>query len=59
MTLEIYNLLGQEVATLINEYQDAGFKSVEWKPRDMASGLFFYKLTTERFTQVRKMLLIR
>ena len=47
VTLKIYNLLGQEVATLINEYQDAGFKSVEWKPRDMASGLFFYKLTTE------------
>ncbi len=36
-----------------------GFKSVEWKPLNVASGLFFYKLTTEKFTQVRKMLLIR
>jgi hypothetical protein len=59
VTLKIYNLLGQEVATLVDEFQEAGYKSVEWEPRDVASGLFFYKLTTEKITQVRKMLLIR
>ncbi len=59
VTLKIYNLLGQEVATLVDEFQDAGFKSVEWKPHDVASGLFFYKLSAERFIQVKKMLLIR
>jgi hypothetical protein len=59
VTFKIYNLLGQEVATLVDEFQDAGYKSVEWQPHDVASGIFFYKLSTERFVQVRKMLLIQ
>lgn len=63
----------QEVTTLVNEIQDAGYKSVEWdarlRPSDsggLASGVYFYRLqavSTENyeqmFTQVRKMCLIR
>jgi hypothetical protein len=59
VTLKIYNLLGQEVATLVDEVQEAGYKSVDWDAHEFASGIFFYKLSTERFIQVKKMILIR
>jgi len=66
--LKIYNELGQEVSTLVNGTQEAGYQSVEWNvlQSGAASGVYFYRLeasgTTDparTFTQVRKMLLIK
>ncbi|MBI4548003.1 MAG: T9SS type A sorting domain-containing protein [Ignavibacteriae bacterium] len=64
--LKIYNLLGQEVATLVDKIQEAGFKSVEWDASKMASGVYYYRLDavsvengTKTFTQVRKSLLLK
>jgi hypothetical protein len=68
VTLKIYNVLGQEVKTLIDEIQDAGFKSVEWNPstssrQGLASGVYFYRLVTESpgksFVAVKKLLLMK
>lgn len=59
VTLEIYNVLGQEVARLVDEMQDAGFKSVGWDGAKFSSGLYFYKLTAGDFTGVRKMILLK
>lgn len=71
VTLRIYNILGQEVKTIIDEIQSAGFKSIEWNSTNnignaVASGVYFYRIdatsVTERtktFTQVKKMLLLR
>ncbi|MBI4811129.1 MAG: T9SS type A sorting domain-containing protein, partial [Ignavibacteriales bacterium] len=63
VTLKVYNVLGQEVATLVDESasggQDAGFKSINWNTSNIPSGVYYYKLKTEKFTQVRKMLLIQ
>ncbi len=58
--LKIYNLLGQEVATLVDGMQEAGYKSIEWNPNNVPSGLYIYRLTTSTgFSSTKKMLLIR
>jgi hypothetical protein len=62
--LEIYNTLGQKVATVVNEKQVAGKHEVIWNGKtnsgtQAASGIYFYKLVAEDFTKVRKMMLIR
>ena len=63
--LTIYNLLGNEVATLVDKEQYAGFHSVDWQPA-VASGVYFYKLETSSldnvsrtFLQVRRMVLLK
>lgn len=64
VTLEIYNLLGQRVRTLIDESKPAGSRSVQWDGRNdegisMSSGMYFYKLRAGEFSKTRKMLLVR
>jgi hypothetical protein len=64
--VKIYNVLGQEIATLVNEIQVAGAKYVKWDGNDVASGIYFYKIKAtgvsfphESFSQIKKMLLIK
>lgn len=57
--LTVYDILGREVATLVNGAQDAGYKSVEMDASNMPSGLYIYRLTAGTYTSVRKMLLIK
>ncbi len=63
-TLKIYNVLGQMVRTLVNEPKEPGTYEVIWDGKDesgdeVASGVYFYKLEAEDFTQTKKMVLIR
>ncbi len=62
--LEIYNLLGQKVRTLVNQQQAAGNYTVRWDGRNdfgqhVSSGVYLYRLVTGQFSQVRKMVLLR
>ena len=62
--LSIYNVLGQEVITLLNKEQDYGYHTVTWDGTDhygkqMASGVYFTRMTTEKFSQTKKMLLLK
>lgn len=62
--LAVYNMLGQEVITLVQDRQPAGWFTVAWDGRDaqgtpMASGLYLYQLRAEAFTATRKLILIR
>ena len=57
--LEIYNLLGQRVATLVDEYQKAGQKIISWYASDFASGVYFCRLEAGDFIQARRMVLLR
>lgn len=59
VTLKVYNLLGQEVARLVNENQFAGKHSVKFIGTDLPSGLYVYKITAGNFTQTRKMMLLK
>jgi hypothetical protein len=57
--LEVYNLRGQKVATLVDAQQEAGYRSVTWQDSEAASGVYFYKLTAGDFTEVKRMTLLR
>ncbi len=57
VTLKVYNILGQEVATLVNEFKNPGNYSVRFNAGNLSSGVYIYKLQTESFTSVRKMIL--
>ena len=57
--LEVYNLIGQKVATLVNSKQQAGYRSVVWDASDVSSGIYFYKLTAADFTETRRMMLVK
>ncbi|TET68961.1 MAG: T9SS type A sorting domain-containing protein, partial [Candidatus Zixiibacteriota bacterium] len=57
--LEVYNLLGQKVATLVDERQQAGYKSVNWDASEVSSGLYFYKLTAGDYIETRRMMLVK
>ncbi len=57
--LEIYNLLGQKVATLVDEYQRAGYRSVRWDAGGLASGVYLYRLQVADFTAVKKLVVIK
>lgn len=63
-TLKIYNILGQEVRTLVNEVMEPGFHSVNWDGRDsqgaeVASGVYFYRLVAGDFSNTKRMLLLK
>ena len=57
--LEVYNLFGQKVATLIDSEQEAGYKSITWDASEVSSGLYFYKLTAGDYTEIKTMTLLR
>ena len=64
VTLSVYNVLGQNVRTLINGNMQAGIHTVRWDGRndqgvDVPSGIYFYKMYTPEFTQTNKMLMLR
>ncbi|MEE9430031.1 MAG: T9SS type A sorting domain-containing protein [Melioribacteraceae bacterium] len=59
VTLKIYNILGSEVATLVNQKQTSGSYEVNFNGSDLTSGIYFYQISTSKFNQVRKMLLVK
>lgn len=59
VTLKIYDVTGREVKTLLNKRQAAGEYSITINASDMPSGIYFYKLVAGKFTQTRKMILLK
>ncbi len=59
VTLRVYNLLGQEVATLVNERQQGGLYAVRWDAFGNPSGVYLYRLVTEAFTDAKKLLFLK
>jgi flagellar hook assembly protein FlgD len=57
--LKIYDILGREVSTLINEELKAGTYQVDWDASNYTSGVYFYKFTSREFTETKKMILMK
>ena len=59
VTINVYNIIGQEVATLVNDVKEAGEYSITFDASKLASGLYLYQLKAGSFVQTKKMLLIK
>jgi hypothetical protein len=59
VTIKIYNILGEEVAALVNETKAAGNYKVTFNSDNLTSGVYLYKLTSGGFTQTKKMILLK
>ncbi|MBN1397729.1 MAG: T9SS type A sorting domain-containing protein [Bacteroidetes bacterium] len=59
VTLKVYNLLGQEVYTLVDGYQNAGSYHTTFNAKGLSSGIYFYRLKTQNAVQTRKMILLQ
>jgi len=59
VNLKIFNVLGQLVRTLVNQSQLAGTHQVTFNANSLSSGVYFYSLTVDNFTSVKKMMLIK
>ncbi len=59
ITLEVFDITGRNVATLISGRVEGGTNSIPFFANNLASGIYFYKLTAESFRQTKKMILLK
>jgi hypothetical protein len=59
VTLSIYDILCQEVATLVSGHRPAGKYTAKWDASERPSGVYYYRITAGDFTAVRKMILLK
>ncbi|MGQ9806283.1 MAG: choice-of-anchor D domain-containing protein [Chlorobiales bacterium] len=57
--LEVFDMLGRKVATLVNERKEAGEYSVMFNAQGLSSGIYFYRLQTDKFMQTKKLMLVK
>jgi len=59
VTLKIYNILGEEVKTLVDEFKEIGNHSVQFNANNLASGMYLYRIQAGSFVETKKMILIK
>lgn len=59
MTLKIYDISGREILTLIDGEVPAGFNRITYNAYNISSGIYFYSLKSDKYTETRKMILIK
>jgi hypothetical protein len=59
VSVKVYDLLGREVATLVNEIKPAGSYPATWNAASFGSGVYFYKMQSGSFTSTKKMILMK
>ncbi|MBS3945057.1 MAG: T9SS type A sorting domain-containing protein, partial [Melioribacter sp.] len=59
VTIKVFNVLGQEVRTLLDEVKSAGYYTIEFKSNGLSSGIYFYSLFTENYKMIKKMVLLK
>ncbi|MBL7075687.1 T9SS type A sorting domain-containing protein, partial [candidate division KSB1 bacterium] len=59
LSLKVYNILGQEVTTLVDQQMEPGFHSIRWNATGVATGVYFYRIEVNDFVKIRKMVLLK
>ena len=59
VSLRIFDMLGREITTLVNEEQSAGRKEVRWNASGAPSGIYFYRLQTGTYSETKKLILVK
>ena len=59
VNLKVYDIMGREVSELVNGFRSAGFYLVDFNAGKLSSGIYYYKLVSDNFTDVKKMILIK
>ncbi|MCX6162470.1 MAG: T9SS type A sorting domain-containing protein, partial [Ignavibacteriae bacterium] len=59
VTLKVYDVLGKEITTLVNEVKNVGAYTVDFNGSNLSSGVYFYKLSSGDFTSIKRMMLIK
>ena len=59
VVIKVFNVLGTEIETLVNEEKSVGTYELNWNAANLPSGIYFYKLQTSNFVQIRKMILLK
>ena len=59
VTLKIYDILGNEIVTLVNEEKPTGIYEVEFSAEGLSSGMYLYKLQAINFSETKKMILVK
>jgi hypothetical protein len=57
--LQVYNSIGEEVATLVNDYKEAGTYQVDFNSKNLTSGIYLYKIQAGNFSSIKKMILLK
>jgi hypothetical protein len=57
--ISLYNVLGQEISNIVNEFMEAGYHTAEFNGSNLASGVYFYRITAGNFTDIKKMVLVK
>jgi len=59
VTLTVFDILGRQMDVLVDKRLAAGRYIVQWSPRELASGIYFVRMTTESYQSVKKLILMR
>ncbi|MDZ7766536.1 MAG: T9SS type A sorting domain-containing protein [Melioribacteraceae bacterium] len=55
----MYDILGREIITLVNQFQNAGRYTIDFNADGLSSGIYFYRLISDQFSETRKLILLR
>ena len=59
VSLKVYDILGKEVETIHNGYLNAGYYKINFDAKNLASGMYFYKIEADNFSDIKRMLLLK
>jgi len=59
ISIKVYDITGKEIKTLVNEFRNAGTYDTEFNGADLSSGVYYYKMETSNFSEIKKMILIK